>query len=91
MNPQYLCVQILPLLFSLPTHLLVPFTSTFVFAAKSIISTDVPSTSIAKASVDLISQPTLDSDVIDMDTTLPPHAVIYRSSPTFIAVWIYCH
>lgn len=36
--------------------------------------------------MDLISHPTLDSDVIDMDTILPPHAVIYRSSPKFISV-----
>lgn len=77
--------------FSLSTLLSVSSTSTFVFTAEVITSKDVPSTSTAKASVDLMSQPTLDSDVTDMDTTLPPHAVMYRSSPNFIAVWIHFH
>ncbi|XP_032283381.1 nuclear pore-associated protein 1-like [Phoca vitulina] len=48
---------------------------------QAITSKAVPSAITAKSSANLTSDGTSDSDVIDMDTTPPFHAIIFRSPP----------
>ncbi|XP_027430917.2 nuclear pore-associated protein 1-like [Zalophus californianus] len=78
-SPTPMCVDSPPL--SLPTPLPVPSPVSPVFVAQAITSKAVPSAITATSSANLTSDGTSNSDVTDMDTTPPSHAVMFRSPP----------